>query len=104
MARSHLTDKLKRMVKRVTRYNKQEDSELLPYIREIIDLKASYGYRRVTVLLNRKLSLEGKSKVNHKRVYRIMKQNELLLPTYGKRPQRTHDGKVITLRSNTRWC
>ena len=65
VARSHLTDKLKRMVKRVTRYNKQEDSELLPYIREIIDLKASYGYRRVTVLLNRKLSLEGKSKVNH---------------------------------------
>ncbi len=92
------------MIKRATRYNKQQDEELLPYIREIIDAKASYGYRRVTILLNRKLTLNGKKKVNHKRVYRIMKQHKLLLPIYGKKPQRTHDGKVATLFSNTRWC
>lgn len=95
---------LKAMVKRTTRYNKQQDEELLPYIREIIDAKASYGYRRVTALLNRKLMVENKEKVNHKRVYRIMRQHCLLLPVYGKKPQRTHDGKVITLKSNTRWC
>lgn len=33
-----------------------------------------------------------------------MKQNQLLLPAYGKRPSRTHDGKIITLKSNLRWC
>ncbi len=92
------------MIKRVTRYNKQQDNELLPYIREIIDIKPSYGYRRVTALLNRKLMENNQEKVNHKRVYRIMKQHGLLLPVYGKKPQRTHDGKVITLKSNTRWC
>jgi putative transposase len=95
---------LKAMLKRVTRYNKHEDGELLPFIREITDGKGSYGYRRVTILLNRKLALQGRERVNHKRVYRIMKNNGLLLPVYGKRPTRTHDGKVITLKSNTRWC
>lgn len=33
-----------------------------------------------------------------------MKENKLLLPAFGKKPTRTHDGKIITLRSNTRWC
>lgn len=86
------------------RYCKKEDNELLPYIREITDKRGSYGYRRVTVLLNHRLQSEGKLKVNHKRVYRIMKLNNLLLPTPNKKPTRCHDGKVITLRSNTRWC
>lgn len=92
------------MIKRKPRYNIKEDDELLPFIREIIDVKESYGYRRVTILLNRKLSQNGLKKVNHKRVYRIMKHNGLLLPIHGKKPQTNHDGKVITLRSNTRWC
>jgi putative transposase len=95
---------VKRMIKRPYRYNKQEDVALLPSIREIIDARGSYGYRRVTIFLNRRLAIEGKGKVNHKRVYRIMKKAGLLLPVHGKKPTRTHDGKVITLRSNTRWC
>lgn len=86
------------------RFNKKDDEPLLTYIREIIDKRGSYGYRRVTALLNQRLRLEGKAKVNHKRVYRIMKKNKLLLPAYGKKPTRSHDGKVITLLSNTRWC
>jgi putative transposase len=87
-----------------THYCKTEDNELLPYIREIIDKRSSYGYRRVTVLLNHRLQSEGKLKVNHKRVYRIMKLNNLLLLAAKKKPTRSHDGKVITMRSNTRWC
>lgn len=86
------------------RYCEQADEELLPYVHEIVDQRGSYGYRRVTILLNIRFKKEGKSKVNHKRVYRIMKLHELLLPAYGKKPVRSHDGKVITLRSNTRWC
>lgn len=92
------------MKKRFIRYNQQEDDVLLPYIKEIADQRGSYGYRRITWLLNLRLRNEGKKTVNHKRVYRIMKMHNLLLPAYGKKPVRTHDGKIITLRSNTRWC
>lgn len=92
------------MKSKVTRYNKQEDEELLPYIQQLTDQRGSYGYRRITTLLNYKLKKEGKNKVNHKRVYRIMKIHNLLLPAFGKKPARLHDGKIITLRSNTRWC
>lgn len=92
------------MEKRTQPYRKKEDKELLPYIRAITDKRSSYGYRRVTVLLNQRLSLEQQQKVNHKRVYRIMKQNDLLLPAYGKKSTKTHDGKIITIKSNLRWC
>jgi len=85
-------------------YAKSCDEALLTYIKGIIDKRSSYGYRRVTTLLNNQLKEENKPRVNHKRVYRIMKQHSLLLPSFGKKPTRTHDGKVITLRSNTRWC
>ena len=44
------------------------------------------------------------SLVNHKRVYRIMKNNDLLLGRYAPRPTRVHAGKVATLKSNLRWC
>ena len=43
--------------------------------------------------------------VNHKRVYRIMQVHQLLLPRrYTKRPDLPHNGKVIVMRSNLRWC
>jgi transposase InsO family protein len=43
--------------------------------------------------------------VNHKRVYRIMQDNNLLLArSHTERPARTHDGKIIVMRSNLRWC
>jgi putative transposase len=42
--------------------------------------------------------------VNHKRVYRIMQTHNLLLArSHTERPERTHDGKVIVMRSNLRW-
>jgi hypothetical protein len=46
----------------------------------------------------------GKPAVNHKRVYRIMRQNGLLLARHtGKQRVLSHEGKVITF-SNLRWC
>jgi transposase InsO family protein len=33
-----------------------------------------------------------------------MKANNLLLARYAQKPLRVHEGKVITLHSNTRWC
>jgi transposase InsO family protein len=82
-----------------------DDDELLTRIRRITDDRGSYGYRRVTALLNRELCAECKPTVNHKRIYRVMRDHRLLLHRHtGKKPTRTHDGQVITLGSNTRWC
>lgn len=90
---------------RPKRYRKEQDEELLCLIREILDERKTLGYRRILVYLNRRLEAEGCAKVNHKRLYRIMRVNGLLLAKHsGKRPNRAHDGKVITLRRNTRWC
>lgn len=89
---------------KLVRYNKTDDAWLLPMIRAITDVRPTYGYRRVTQLLNLELEKQQKLRVNHKRIYRIMEQNGLLLQRYTARPNRTHDGKIITLHSNTRWC
>lgn len=83
---------------------KADDAFLLPYIQRIVSERPSYGYRRVTALLCRQLRNDGYAAVNHKRVYRIMRINSLLLANHGKRPTKTHDGKIITLKSNLRWC
>jgi transposase InsO family protein len=83
------------------RYAKQGDATLLARIRTIADARPSYGYRRVTARLNRE---EPDNRVNHKRVYRVMKQAGLLLARYGKKPTLTHEGTVITLASDMRWC
>ena len=54
-------------------YHKAQDDQYLPLIRKIVDDRATYGYRRVTALLNRQL---GNETVNHKRVYRIISDHE----------------------------
>ena len=79
---------------------KASDDELLPIIKELIDKRPTYGYRRITALLRG----QTQERVNAKRVYRIMKQNNLLLQKFGAKPTRSHDGKVATLKSNIRWC
>lgn len=76
------------------------DAALLGRIRVIVDARGSYGYRRVTALLNR----QGEPRVNHKRVYRVMRSTRLLLAKYTGRTGRAHDGKVMTPASNMRWC
>lgn len=89
---------------RPARYSKAEDVELLPRIRAIVDERPTNGYRRVTARLNRRFRDEGLHTVNHKRVYRIMRQNDLLLQRYTGKNPRAHEGRVITLKSNLRWC
>jgi len=101
VARSNLIES--KVVKK-TRYTKADDVWLLLMIKTLTDKKASYGYRRVTAILCLELQNKGKNRVNHKRVYRIMKQAGLLLQRHTGRPTQTHDGKIITLKSNLRWC
>jgi putative transposase len=85
-------------------YQKPEDNGHLSLIRRIIEERPTYGYRRITAILNRYLLFLGQPMVNHKRIYRIMKINGLLLQRYTGRPARSHDGKVMVDRSNMRWC
>ena len=47
----------------------------------------------------------AKGRRNGKRVLRIMQANKLTLERHtSRRPGRAHDGVVIALRSNIRWC
>jgi putative transposase len=89
---------------RPRRYNKAEDGYYLSLIRTITDQRPTYGYRRVTALLNRALVANAHPRVNHKRVYRIMKIHGLLLRRSTGRAARAHDGVVMTQASNMRWC
>jgi len=105
VARSNIVERGKKPRKPRGHYAMPDDGWLLPLIRELIDERPTYGYRRIHALVIRRLQGEGKPVVNHKRVYRLMKQNGLLLARHtGKRSIRQHDGKVITLKSNLRWC
>jgi transposase InsO family protein len=105
VARSHLHDRLRRPAPVRGAYRKTDDEVLMPLIRRLVEARPTYGYRRITALLNRKLAAEAKAAANHKRVFRIMKREGLLLTRHtGRRKGHLHDGKVVVMRSNLRWC
>lgn len=85
-------------------YQRPDDQKYLPLIRKLVDQRPSWGYRTITAILNRCLTDEGQPRVNHKRVYRLMKMHNLLLQKHTGRPIRLHKGTIITLTSNMRWC
>ena len=60
-------------------YSKADDVELLPAIRRLVDQRPTYGYRRLTALLNRERRIAGLEAVNRKRVLRILGQHGLTL-------------------------
>lgn len=109
MSRSNLYQRIKgRQAGRPARYSKSDNAMLLPLIEALCDKRATNGYRRITAHLNRQLKIDEHplSRVNPKRIYRIMRLNKLLLAKHTGRvgDNRAHEGKVITLHSNTRWC
>lgn len=105
VARSNLVDRLAGGAKPRRRYQKAQDAAILPLVRRLVDARPTYGYRRITALLNRDLAEQGLARANHKRVYRLMKVYGLLLEKHrGQRPGRSHDGKVVVMRSDLRWC
>ncbi|GKX36260.1 MAG: hypothetical protein MnENMB40S_38780 [Rhizobiaceae bacterium MnEN-MB40S] len=94
VSRSNLHERLKGTSKPRRSYHKAQDAALLPRIRALVAKRPTYGYRRMTAVLNRDLQAEGRDLVNHKRVYRIMKANDLLLERSGfERCERAHDSK-----------
>jgi putative transposase len=105
VARSNLIECLRGNSTPRRRHHKAQDAALAPLIKRLVDERPTYGYRRITALLRRDLEVRGEPPANHKRVYRIMQQHGLLLEKHsGRRPGRTHDGKIVVMRSNLRWC
>jgi transposase InsO family protein len=83
----------------------EADAALVARVRDLIRDRATYGYRRVAAVFRREFRQGRGERVNHKRVYRVMRDHGLLLRRcYGDRPGRVHDGVIITLQSNQRWC
>ena len=105
VSRSNLHDRLSGRTKPCRRYHKAQDAALLPLITALVAVRPSYGYRRITAVLNRQLRARGLAPANHKRVYRIMQANSLLLARkHAGRSELARDGKVVVMRSNLRWC
>ncbi|WP_157985967.1 IS3 family transposase [Teichococcus vastitatis] len=106
VARSNLADQLRRPGRpRRGPYRRAEDEAVLAEIRAITDARPTYGYRRVTALLNRARRSSGEPPLNHKRIFRLMRLSSMLLqPHTGRRPVRAHEGTVIAPASNQRWA
>ncbi|HFM1805632.1 TPA: IS3-like element IS2 family transposase [Escherichia coli] len=84
-----------------------DDTDVLLRIHHVIGvILPTYGYRRVWALLRRQAELDGMPAINAKRVYRIMRQNALLLERKPAVPpsKRAHTGRVAVKESNQRWC
>ncbi|WP_338384630.1 IS3 family transposase [Escherichia coli] len=83
-----------------------DDTDVILRIHHVIGELPTYGYRRVWALLRRQAELDGMPAINAKRVYRIMRQNALLLERKTAVPpsKRAHTGKVAVKESNQRWC
>jgi len=67
-------------------YFKETDDEIFELIRPIIKARPTYGYKRVTAMLNRQRIELGLEKYNKKRVYRVMRLKGVILPKIGRFP------------------
>ena len=65
----------------------ETDALILRIIKDILGERPAYGYRRITVLLRKKLGIS----INHKKVYRLIKENQLLLQRHTLRPQKINE-------------
>ena len=81
-------------------YACQDDRAVAAQIKTIVRERASYGYRRITAMVNRRFG----AAYNGKRVRRVMALNAWTLPRpQRRRSSRTHEGLVQRPRPNERW-
>lgn len=105
VSRSNLTERTQGEAAARGSYVKAADEALLPLIRRFVDERPTYGYRRITALVNRERRTQGMPPANRKRVHRIMQRHAMLLQRHtGRREGRLHNGKVMVMCSNLRWC
>ena len=114
LSRPHVMAKLKRpstWKDRRLACNRPEkkagDEELVNDIKKALVEFPSFGYKRIAAIVNRARRKHQKDCVNRKKVYRVAKQNDLLLkkatPSLPGQ-SRDHNGKVSVDRSDERWC
>ncbi|WP_406822818.1 IS3 family transposase [Pseudomonas corrugata] len=107
VARSQLTVQIKQSVSPRTRRSRPvNDAELVAEIQQQVSELPSYGYRRVWGLLRRARETQLLPAINVKRVYRVMRDHNLLLERRIKQPgvPRRHEGRIAVETSDTRWC
>ncbi|WP_218568097.1 IS3 family transposase [Pseudomonas sp. LP_7_YM] len=107
VSRSQLTARIKQLVSpKVRRRRLVNDTELVAEIKQQVSELPSYGYRRVWGLLRREREVQLLAPINVKRVYRVMRDHNLLLERRIKQPgvQRRHEGRIAVTTSDTRWC
>lgn len=86
------------------RYSKAEDKNIVDEIQAVVKLRPTYGYKRVTAMINKDRAKNGLTRVNRKRIYRVMDINGLIFKKEVQKKDHEPTGKIITLHSNTRWC
>ena len=108
VSRSQLTVRLQQIgaENKPRRRRALDDQPLVAQIQELVSGLPSYGYRRVWGLLRNEPNKHGLSPINAKRVYRVMRDHNLLLERRRKQPgvPRRHEGRVAVDKSDTRWC
>lgn len=74
VSRSHQYERCNKGIQGRRRfYSKSGDERYLAIIRKVIAVRTTYGYRRVTAVINRELEQTGLALVNPKRIYQLMK-------------------------------
>nr|WP_230376279.1 IS3 family transposase [Pseudomonas fulva] len=107
VSRSQLTVRIKQSVSpKARRRRLVNDTELVAEIKQRVSELPSYGYRRVWGLLRREREVQSLAPINVKRVYRVMRDHNLLLARRIKQPgvPRRHEGRIAVTTSDTRWC
>jgi len=81
-----------------------DEEEVRLQIKDLVVQRPTYGYPRITGLLNRIRRAQAVAPINEKRVYRIMGQCSWLLRRAPIGPQPRHEGKVAVTQSDRRYC
>jgi putative transposase len=80
---------------------RRDDAEVTKLIQLVMRERPTYGYKRVTAMLNSRF----RRRFNKKRIYRLMRKAGLLLPRSPiVRPKHPGTGKVMVAHPNTRWA
>lgn len=106
VARSQLTVRLKQSASpKVRRSRSVKNVELVAEFQQQISVLPSYGYRRAWGLLRRARETQSLPTIKVKRVYRVMRDQHLLLERRIKQPgvPRRHEGRIAVKTSDTRW-
>ncbi len=105
VSRSHVLEKKHRSSDCADRRRsptRADDTHVKQAIADVVQKRATYGYRTVWT----GLKFDGRTCINHKRFYPVLRDFGWLLFRQGQMPlvTRKHEDQVPVKESNTRWC